>query len=139
MFEQVSVLVVDDFSTMRKIIRTLLVDIGFQKIQEADNGAAALALLEARPFDLLITDWNMPKMDGYELLCQVRQNPKLSHLPVLMVTSESTRDNLIRAAKAGVNGYIIKPFTADVLKQKLEHIYTRLAAAPPRRDRAERG
>jgi two-component system chemotaxis response regulator CheY len=125
------ILVVDDFSTMRRIVRNLLVELGFSNplIQEADDGNAALAMLKASPFDMVVTDWNMPNMTGIELLQAIRAEPRLKSLPVLMVTAENNREQIIAAAQAGVNGYIVKPFTAITLKEKLDKIFERLAAS----------
>jgi two-component system chemotaxis response regulator CheY len=125
------ILVVDDFSTMRRIVRNLLVELGFSSplIQEADDGENALILLRSQPFDLVVTDWNMPNMTGIELLRAIRAEPKMKGLPVLMVTAENNRDQIIAAAQAGVNGYIVKPFTAITLQEKLAKIFERLAAS----------
>lgn len=122
------ILVVDDFSTMRRIIKNLLRDLGFNNTTEADDGTTALPLLQAGGFDFLITDWNMPGMQGIDLLKAVRADPKLQKLPVLMVTAESKRDQIVEAAQAGVNGYIVKPFTAVTLKEKIEKIFERVVA-----------
>ncbi len=124
----IRVLVVDDFSTMRRIVRNLLRELGFERIEEAEDGAAALAALKRGGFDLLITDWNMPRMMGIDLLRAVRADPGLAGLPVLMVTAEAKRDQIIEAAKAGVNGYIVKPFTAQTLREKLERVFERMKA-----------
>jgi two-component system chemotaxis response regulator CheY len=126
--KNLKILVVDDFSTMRRIIKNLLRDLGFTQIAEADDGTTALPMLKAGDFDLLITDWNMPGMTGIDLLKAVRADEKLAKLPVLMVTAEARREQIIAAAQAGVNGYIIKPFTAATLKEKLEKIFARLNA-----------
>ncbi len=115
-------LVVDDFSTMRRIIKSVLHELGYSNVTEADDGSTALPLLRDGDFDFLITDWNMPDMPGLELLKAVRANEKLAKLPVLMLTAEAKRDQIVAAAQAGVSGYIIKPFTADVLKKKLTTI-----------------
>ncbi len=122
------ILIVDDFSTMRRIIKNLLRDLGFNNTQEADDGTTALPMLQAGGFDFLVTDWNMPGMTGLDLLKAVRADPKLSGLPVLMVTAEAKKDQIIEAAQAGVNGYIVKPFTAQTLKEKIDKIFERLAA-----------
>lgn len=122
------ILVVDDFSTMRRIIKNLLKDLGLTNIVEADDGKTALPILEKGDIDFLVTDWNMPGMTGIELLKAVRSNPKLAHLPVLMVTAEAKREQIILAAQAGVNGYIIKPFTAATLKEKIDKIFERVNA-----------
>lgn len=125
------ILVVDDFSTMRRIVRNLLVELGFSSplIHEADDGANALAMLRSMPFDMVITDWNMPNMSGIELLRAIRAEAALRALPVLMVTAENNRDQIIAAAQAGVSGYVVKPFTAVTLEEKLTRIFERLAAS----------
>jgi two-component system, chemotaxis family, chemotaxis protein CheY len=115
-------LVVDDFAPMREIIRKVLQEIGYEHIQEANDGAVALPMLQANPFDMLITDWNMPRLPGIELLRAVRAEPKLAGLPVLLVTAEVKREQIIAATQAGVNGYIIKPFTAQALAGKVHKI-----------------
>ena len=122
------ILVVDDFSTMRRIIKNLLRDLGFNNTSEADDGSTALPILQNGDFDFLVTDWNMPGMQGIDLLKAVRLDPKLAKLPVLMVTAESKRDQIVEAAQAGVNGYIVKPFTAVTLKEKIEKIFERIGA-----------
>lgn len=126
MDKNMKILVVDDFSTMRRIIKNLLRDLGFNNTSEADDGATALPILQSGNFDFLITDWNMPGMQGIDLLKAVRSDDKLTKLPVLMVTAESKRDQIVEAAQAGVNGYIVKPFTAVTLKEKIEKIFERL-------------
>jgi two-component system chemotaxis response regulator CheY len=125
------ILVVDDFSTMRRIVRNLLVELGFNNasIQEADDGESALQQLRAAPFDFVVTDWNMPVMTGIDLLRAIRSDTALKAIPVLMVTAENSREQIIAAAQAGVNGYIVKPFTAVTLKEKIDRIFERLAAA----------
>jgi len=123
------ILVVDDFSTMRRIIKGLLHDLGYANITEADDGLTALPLLKAGNFDLLITDWNMPGMQGVELLRQVRADQRLANLPVLMLTAEAKREQIIEAAQAGVSGYVIKPFTAVVIKEKIEKIFAARSTA----------
>jgi two-component system, chemotaxis family, chemotaxis protein CheY len=129
--KNMKILVVDDFSTMRRIVRNLLVELGFSNplIQEADDGNNALLLLRSQPFDLVVTDWNMPNMTGIDLLRAIRAEDALKRLPVLMVTAENNRDQIIAAAQAGVNGYIVKPFNAVTLKEKLTKIFERIAAA----------
>ena len=119
-------LVVDDFSTMRRIIKNLLRDLGFTNTHEADDGNTALPMLQKGDFDFLVTDWNMPGMQGIDLLKAVRADAKLKTLPVLMVTAESKREQIIEAAQAGVNGYIVKPFTAATLNEKLTKIFERI-------------
>ncbi len=120
------ILVVDDFSTMRRIIKNLLKDLGFTNIQEADDGNTALPMLQQGDFDFVVTDWNMPGMQGIDLLRAIRANPNLKHIPVLMVTAEAKKEQIVAAAQAGVNGYVIKPFTAATLKEKLAKIFERL-------------
>jgi two-component system chemotaxis response regulator CheY len=115
-------LVVDDFSTMRRIIKNLLHDLGYPNVSEADDGKTALPMLQAGNFDFLITDWNMPGMPGLDLIKAVRADTKLAKMPVLMLTAEAKREQIIEAAQAGVNGYVIKPFTAETLKEKLDKI-----------------
>ncbi len=115
-------LVVDDFSTMRRIIKNLLHDLGYPNVTEADDGKTALPMLQAGGFDFLISDWNMPGMSGLDLIKAVRSDAKLAKLPVLMLTAEAKREQIIEAAQAGVNGYVIKPFTAETLKEKLDKI-----------------
>jgi two-component system chemotaxis response regulator CheY len=122
-------LVVDDFSTMRRIIKNLLHDLGYTNVTEADDGQTALPMLQTGNFDFLITDWNMPGMPGLELLKAVRADPKLAKLPVLMLTAEAKREQIIEAAQAGVNGYVIKPFTAITLKEKIDKILEQRANA----------
>ncbi len=129
MDKNMRILVVDDFSTMRRIIKNLLRDLGFNNTSEADDGTTALPMLQNGPFDLLITDWNMPGMQGIDLLRAVRADPHLKVLPVLMVTAEAKREQIVEAAQAGVNGYIVKPFTAQTLKEKIDKIFERLESA----------
>ncbi|MBB6065998.1 chemotaxis response regulator CheY [Pseudoxanthomonas broegbernensis] len=128
MNKNMRILIVDDFSTMRRIVKNLLNDLGYSNTAEADDGHTALAALRAAPFDFVITDWNMPGMTGIELLRTIRADDKLKTLPVLMVTAEAKREQIIEAAQSGVNGYIIKPFTAQTLEEKLGKIFERLAA-----------
>jgi len=115
-------LVVDDFSTMRRMVRVVLNDLGYTNVIEAEDGDSALPILQQGDIDFLITDWNMPGMPGIELLKAVRADPKLASLPVLLVTAEGKREQIIDAAKAGVSGYVIKPFTPQTLKEKIEKI-----------------
>lgn len=124
--KNMKILIVDDFSTMRRIIKNLLRDLGFTNTAEADDGTTALPMLHSGNFDFLVTDWNMPGMTGIDLLRAVRADERLKHLPVLMVTAEAKRDQIIEAAQAGVNGYVVKPFTAQVLKEKIEKIFERV-------------
>lgn len=123
------ILVVDDFSTMRRIIRNLLRDLGFNNTAEADDGTTALPMLKNGDYDFLVTDWNMPGMQGIDLLKAVRADAKLKALPVLMVTAEAKKDQIVAAAQAGVNGYVVKPFTAQTLKEKIDKIFERLEGA----------
>ncbi len=129
MNKDMKILIVDDFSTMRRIIKNLLRDLGFSNIMEADDGTTALPLLQKGGFDFLVTDWNMPGMQGIDLLIAIREDPDLASLPVLMLTAESKREQIIEAAQAGVNGYVVKPFTAQTLKEKIDKIFERLEAA----------
>lgn len=125
------ILVVDDFPTMRRIVRNLLGELGYENITDADDGTTALAELKRseEPYGLVVTDWNMPQMSGLELLRAIRAHEKLRTLPVLMVTAEAKREQIIEAAQAGVNGYIIKPFTAETLRDKLAKIFERVERA----------
>ena len=130
MSKDMKFLVVDDFSTMRRIIKNLLNDLGYGNVTEADDGQTALPMLQAGNFDFLITDWNMPGMPGLDLLKAVRADARLAKMPVLMLTAEAKREQIIEAAQAGVNGYVIKPFTAVTLKEKIDKILeTRANAA----------
>lgn len=119
-------LVVDDFSTMRRIVRNLLKELGFANVDEAEDGAVALQKLNSGSFDFVVTDWNMPNMDGLTLLQRIRQSPAHKHLPVLMITAEAKKENIIAAAQAGASGYIVKPFTAATLSEKLDKIFERM-------------
>lgn len=123
---EMKILIVDDFSTMRRIIKNLLRDLGFNNTQEADDGMTALPMLKTGGFDFLVTDWNMPGMTGIDLLKAVRADDSLKSLPVLMVTAEAKREQIVEAAQAGVNGYVVKPFTAAVLKEKIDKIFERV-------------
>ena len=129
MSNNMKILVVDDFSTMRRIVKGLLNELGYSDITEADDGNTALPLLKGGNFDFLITDWNMPGMPGLDLLKAVRGDPKLAKLPVLMLTAEAKREQIVEAAQAGVSGYVIKPFTAVTLKEKIDKILASKAAA----------
>ena len=129
MERNMKILIVDDFSTMRRIVKALLRDLGFENIEEAADGVIALPMLKNGKFDFLITDWNMPQMEGIDLLKAIRADPGLAGLPVLMVTAEARREQIVVAAEAGVNGYIVKPFTAQTLHQKIRQIFERLGAA----------
>ncbi|QHM75204.1 Chemotaxis protein CheY [Mixta theicola] len=119
-------LVVDDFNTMRRIVRNLLKELGFNNVEEAEDGADALTKLRAGGFDFIISDWNMPNMDGLQLLQTIRADAALGKLPVLMVTAEAKKENIIAAAQAGASGYVVKPFTAATLEEKLGKIFEKL-------------
>ncbi|GJH11213.1 chemotaxis response regulator CheY [Caballeronia novacaledonica] len=121
------ILVVDDFSTMRRIVRNLLKESGYVNIDEAEDGAAALARLRTGRYDFVISDWNMPVLDGLSMLQEIRADASLSRLPVLMVTAEAKRENVIAAAQAGANGYVVKPFTAATLEEKMTSILEKMA------------
>ena len=129
MDKNMRILVVDDFSTMRRIVKNLLGELGFTNIAEADDGKTALPILEQGGIDFLVTDWNMPGMPGIDLLKAVRANEAIASLPVLMVTAEAKREQIMEAAQAGVNGYVVKPFTADTLREKVDKVFERLEGA----------
>jgi two-component system, chemotaxis family, chemotaxis protein CheY len=122
----IKILVVDDFATMRKVIRNLLKQVGYENIVEAEDGVTALRVLKAQKIDLIVSDWNMPNMTGLELLKAVRADDDLKSTPFLMVTAEALQDNVIAAVKAGVSNYIVKPFTAEVLNDKIKKILEKL-------------
>lgn len=122
---KMKILVVDDFSTMRRIIRNILKQIGFENIDEAEDGKQAFGKLKSEHFDFVVSDWNMPNMTGIELLQAVRSDPQLSSLPVLMVTAETEKEKVLEAVQSGVNNYIVKPFTADVLMEKINKIFSK--------------
>ena len=126
---KIKFLVVDDFSTMRRIVRNLLKELGYTNADEAEDGAIALQKLKGGGYDFVVSDWNMPNMDGLQLLQAVRADPALKHLPVLMITAEAKKENIIAAAQAGAHGYIVKPFTAATLNEKLAKIFERLESA----------
>lgn len=119
-------LVVDDFNTMRRIVRNLLKELGFNNVEEAEDGVDALAKLRTGGFDFVISDWNMPNMDGLQLLQTIRADDAMGKLPVLMVTAEAKKENIIAAAQAGASGYVVKPFTAATLEEKLGKIFEKL-------------
>ncbi len=123
---KIKFLVVDDFSTMRRIVRNLLKELGFTNVDEAEDGAVALQKLKGGGYDFVVSDWNMPNMDGLTLLQTVRADPALKHLPVLMITAEAKKENIIAAAQAGASGYIVKPFTAATLNEKLTKIFEKM-------------
>jgi two-component system chemotaxis response regulator CheY len=118
-----NVLVVDDFATMRRILRTILRQVGFSNIKEADDGKTALAELQREKFGLILCDWNMPEMSGLELLMAVKSNNELRDIPFIMVTAEAKKENIIEAVKAGVSSYIVKPFTAETIGEKLKKVF----------------
>lgn len=119
-------LVIDDFPTMRRIVRNLLKELGYSNVEEAEDGVDALSKLREGSFDFVVSDWNMPNLDGLEMLKQIRQDDQLKHLPVLMVTAEAKKENIIEAAQAGASGYVVKPFTAGTLEEKLNKIFEKL-------------
>ena len=121
-----SFLVVDDFPTMRRIVRSLLKELGFTNVEEAEDGQDALNKLRAGNFEFVVSDWNMPNLDGLEMLKEIRQDNALKDLPVLMVTAEAKKENIIAAAQAGANGYVVKPFTAATLEEKLNKIFEKM-------------
>lgn len=124
--KNIAFLVVDDFPTMRRIVRSLLKELGFGNVEEAEDGQEALTKLKGGGFDFVVADWNMPNLDGMEMLKQIRADPDLSKLPVLMVTAEAKKENIIAAAQAGASGYVVKPFTAATLDEKLNKIFEKL-------------
>ena len=121
-----SILVVDDFPTMRRIVRSLLKELGFTNVEEAEDGQEALGKLKGGDFQFVVSDWNMPNLDGLEMLKQIRADDATKALPVLMVTAEAKKENIVAAAQAGANGYIVKPFTAATLEEKLNKIFEKL-------------
>jgi two-component system, chemotaxis family, chemotaxis protein CheY len=123
----ISVLVVDDYSTMVRIIRNLLKQLGFEDVDDANDGASALEKMHDKRYGLVISDWNMEPMTGFDLLRQVRADPGLGEIPFIMVTAESKTENVIAARKAGVNNYIVKPFNAQTLKSKIEAVFAERA------------
>ena len=120
--QNMKILVVDDFSTMRRIIKNILREIGYNNVDEADDGTTALEKLRAGKFDFVVTDWNMPNMPGIELLKAIRSDAELKDTPVLMVTAEAAKENVVTAVQAGVSNYIVKPFTAAALKERIDLI-----------------
>ncbi|MFD2190262.1 chemotaxis response regulator CheY [Pistricoccus aurantiacus] len=127
MFDKnIRILVVDDFPTMRRIVRSLLKELGFSNIDEAEDGKEGLKMLHQESYDFVVSDWNMPNMDGLEMLTAIRQDEALKTLPVLMVTAEAKKENIIAAAQAGANGYVVKPFTAATLEEKIGKIFAKI-------------
>jgi two-component system chemotaxis response regulator CheY len=129
MDKNMKILVVDDFSTMRRIVKNVLHELGFNNTDEADDGVTALPMLRSGNYDFVITDWNMPGMQGLDLLKAIRADARLARTPVLMVTAEAKKEQIVKAAEAGVNGYIVKPFTPETLREKISKIFERLEAA----------
>lgn len=125
--KSIKILVVDDFPTMRRIVRNLLKELGFENVDEAEDGQMALDKLNSGAFELVVSDWNMPNLDGLSMLKHIRANPALARLPVLMVTAEAKKENIIAAAQAGASGYVVKPFTAATLEEKLNKIFEKMA------------
>ena len=123
---ELNFLIVDDFSTMRRIVRSLLRELGYDNAQGAEDGAVALGMLRVEKFDFVVCDINMPVMNGFELLAAIKSDPRLKHLPVLMVTSEARKEDIVRAAKEGAAGYIVKPFTKSTLDDKIQKILQKL-------------
>jgi len=119
------ILSVDDFSTMRRIVKNILKQLGYTNVDEAENGAAAIDAMREKKYDLVISDWNMPVKSGIELLREVREDPELKETPFLMVTAEAEKDNVVQAMQAGVSNYILKPFTAKILEEKLAGIFSK--------------
>jgi two-component system, chemotaxis family, chemotaxis protein CheY len=126
MDRKIKILVVDDFSTMRRIVKNLLKQIGYENIEEAEDGQQAFSKLKDEKYQFVVSDWNMPNMTGIELLKSVRSDPDLKDLPFLMITAEAEKEKVVEAIKAGVNNYIIKPFTAEILKEKMNKIVEKL-------------
>ncbi|TDO16749.1 MULTISPECIES: chemotaxis response regulator CheY [Halomonas] len=124
--KNMSILVVDDFPTMRRIVRSLLKELGFTNVEEAEDGQDALQKLSSGNFDFVVSDWNMPNLDGLEMLKRIRADSALKDLPVLMVTAEAKKENIIAAAQAGASGYVVKPFTSATLEEKLNKIFEKL-------------
>ena len=129
MDKDMKILIVDDFSTMRRIIKNVLQDLGFNNTEEADDGTTALPMLRSGSYDFLITDWNMPGMQGIDLVQAVRADAKMGKMPILMVTAEAKKEQIVKAAEASINGYIVKPFTPETLREKIGKIFERLTSA----------
>jgi len=124
--KNISILIVDDFPTMRRIVRSLLKELGYTNVDEAEDGQEGLTKLKTGDFEFVVSDWNMPNLDGLEMLKQIRADESLQHLPVLMVTAEAKKENIIAAAQAGASGYVVKPFTAATLEEKLNKIFEKM-------------
>lgn len=129
--QNMKILVVDDFSTMRRIVKNLLRQLGYENIEEAEDGAQAYTKLKSGNFGFVVSDWNMPNMDGLDLLKKVRSDPDLKNTPILMVTAEAEKEKVITAIQAGVNNYVVKPFTGEMLKEKIDKIFGKLQTAVP--------
>jgi two-component system chemotaxis response regulator CheY len=125
--KNIKILVVDDFPTMRRIVRNLLKELEFVNVDEAEDGAAGLEKIRSGGYGFVVSDWNMPNMDGLAMLLAIRADPLLAKLPVLMVTAEAKKENIIAAAQAGANGYVVKPFTAVTLEEKITKIFEKIA------------
>ena len=125
--KNIKILVVDDFPTMRRIVRNLLKELEFVNVDEAEDGAVGLEKIKSGNYGLIVSDWNMPNMDGLAMLQAIRADPRLAKLPVLMVTAEAKKENIIAAAQAGANGYVVKPFTAVTLEEKITKIFEKIA------------
>lgn len=123
---KMKILCVDDFATMRRIIKNIFNQIGFDNVEEAENGAEAYEKVKDGSFKFVVTDWNMPVLDGLGLLKKVRNDPKIKDLPILMVTAEAEKEKVVQAIQAGVNNYIVKPFTAETLKEKMDKIFEKM-------------
>ncbi len=123
---KMKIMVVDDFSTMRRIVKNVLKQLGFENIEEAEDGAQAFAKLKTGGFGFMVSDWNMPNMDGLDLLKAVRKDPDLKSLPILMVTAEAEKHKVVTAIQAGVNNYVVKPFTVEVFKEKMDRVFEKL-------------
>jgi two-component system chemotaxis response regulator CheY len=124
--KNIKILVVDDFPTMRRIVRNLLKELGFSNVEEAEDGAIGLEKLKGGRHGFVVSDWNMPNMDGLAMLRAIRADPQLAKVPVLMVTAEAKKENIIAAAQAGANGYVVKPFTAVTLEEKIAKIFEKI-------------
>ena len=123
--ENIRILIVDDLSSMRRVVSAFLIDLGYRHISQDENGKYALATLRREKFDMVVTDWNMPGMTGLELVSEIRNDPDLQHLPVLLITGEARKENILAAAKAGASGYVVKPFSMTVLGEKVERLLMR--------------
>lgn len=124
--KNIKILVVDDFPTMRRIVRNLLKELGFVNVDEAEDGAVGFEKLKGGRYGFVVSDWNMPNMDGLAMLRAIRADPSMAKLPVLMVTAEAKKENIIAAAQAGANGYVVKPFTAITLEEKISKIFEKI-------------